>query len=302
MAKMVCTLMLLLMLIGYSFAIAQPGMPLGIGGMIIIDDMPVGGITVQVVNLNTGEHKTTTTAYDTPHTKCGYYTVALTGQNEDVIKVTVTYGNTYSNTCVVNLNLVTQWINISISTEEPYEPPDDPPYNPPDNGGDNGDEPPDDTPEEPENNETEEPDNPLENNTDNDIPNLYNLTVTVFGNNTNNTSPVNNASVTIYDSNETKITKSYTNDSGKAIFQLEEGNYIVEVKKGSYVSERNTFSLLASMEYPMYMTVQNDDSSTGSIQQDDQKQSGIPFVYIGVAVAVIIIVGMGIFFYRRSHS
>ena len=126
----------------------------------------------------------------------------------------------------MDIRLVTHFCNISISTDEPYNPPDDPPYNPPDDNG-NGDEPeePDDpTEDEPENNETEEPD---ENNTDIDIPSLYNLTVTVFDNITNNTSPVNNASVTIYDSNETKITKSYTNESGVAVFLLEEGNYIV---------------------------------------------------------------------------
>ena len=105
-------LILTLILISSSFAVAQPGMPIGAGGIIEVDGIPIGGITVQIVNLNTGESKITTTAYDTPHTKCGFYTVALTGQDGDVIKATVTYGNTYSNTTIVDISQVTQFCNI----------------------------------------------------------------------------------------------------------------------------------------------------------------------------------------------
>ena len=55
-------------LVSSSFATAQIPLPIGIGGVVEIDGIPIGGITVQVENLNTGEVKTTTTAYDTPHT------------------------------------------------------------------------------------------------------------------------------------------------------------------------------------------------------------------------------------------
>ena len=287
MHKLFCALTLILTLIGSSFAIAQPGMPVGVGGIIEIDNIPIGGITVQVENLNTGEYKTTTTAYDTPYTKCGYYTVALSGQNGDIIKVTVTYGNTYSNTTTVDLGLVTQFCNISISTEEPYDPPDDPPYNPPDGG--NGDEPE----EPPENNETEEP---PENDTDDDICNLYNLTVEVTDNTTGD--PISNASVTIYDNNETKITKSYTNESGEATFLLEEGTYIIEVEKDKHSSSYHTVSLLASMEYTAYMSAQNDGNSTNPMQQDDEQS--FPVVYVGIAGVVTAIVAVSFFFYYKN--
>lgn len=284
-------LILTLILISSSFANAQPGMPLGIGGRILIDDMPVGGITVQVENLNTGEVKTTTTAYDTPHTKCGYYTVALTGQNDDVIKVTVTYGNTYSNTIVVDTSQVTQFCNLSISTEEP---PDDPPNGGSGTGGngDEPDEPPYEPPEEPDdpiNNETEEP---SENNTDNDIRNLYNLTVEVVD---NTTGPISNASVTIYDNNETKITKSYTNETGEAVFLLEEGIYIIEIEKNNHPVSYHTVSLLASMEYIAYMST---DENSGNIPCPCQ-QTGFPVIYI-IIVIVIVVVAVIIFYYRRQ--
>lgn len=265
---------------------AQIPLPIGVGGIVEIDNIPVGGITVQVENLNTGEVKTTTTAYDTPYTKCGYYTVALTGQNGDTIKITVTYGYTYSNTVIVDISQITQWCNLSIFTEEPYEPPDNPP-------GGNGDNIPDE-PDEPENNETEEP---PENNTDNDIPNLCNLTVTVFDNTTN--TPVNNASVTIYDNNETKITKSYTNETGEAKFLLEESIYIIEVEKNNQPSSYHTVSLLASTKYTVYMPSQNKNSSSPC--RTCQQKDVFPAIYIIIAI-IIVVVSVIIFFYRRYHT
>ena len=271
-------------LISSSFATAQIPMPIGIGGIITIDGTPIGGITVQVENLNTGEYKTTTTAYDTPYTKCGYYTVALSGQNGDIIKVTVTYGNTYSNTTTVDLGLVTQFCNISISTEEPYDPPDDPPYNPPDGG--NGDEPE----EPPENNETEEP---PENDTDDDICNLYNLTVEVTDNTTGD--PISNASVTVY-RNDSMVSKSYTNDTGIAVFLLEEGEYAIEIIKDNYGIGSRTVNFLCSTEYTIPMETESNPNPTPA------QEEGTPmYFYVIVAVAIIIIISIFVYLYHRRR-
>lgn len=277
------------LLVTSSFAIAQPGMlMICVGGIIEIDDIPIGGITVQVENLNTGEYKTTTTAYDTPYTKCGYYIVDLTGQEGDVIKVTVTYGNTYSNTTIVDISQVTLFYicNISISTDEPYEPPDDPPYNPPSNG----DEP--DEPETPEDNETEEPpDEPPENDTDNDICNLYNLTVEVTDNTTGD--PISNASVTVY-RNDSMVSKSYTNDTGIAAFLLEEGEYAIEITKDNYKLGSRTVNFLCSTEYTIPMETESNPNPTPA------QEEGTPiYFYVIVAVAIIIIISIFVYHYRR---
>lgn len=285
MPKTVYALTLILTLIGSSFAIAQIPLPIGVGGLITVDDIPVGGITVQVENLNTGEVKTTTTAYDTPYTKCGYYTVALTGQNGDVIKVTVTYGDTYSNTTTVDLVLVTQYCNISISTEEPYNPPDDP------LPSDDDDVSPDDDDEKPPSSEDNETD---ENDTDNDIRSQYNLTVTVFG---NTTEPIGNASVTIF-CNDIKIAKSYTNDTGLAMFVLEEDEYTIEVTKSGYNMGTRTVSLLCSTEYTFCMNKSIENSNPDSQSQDDD-QATPWFLYAMVAAAVSVILVVSVLVWRH---
>jgi len=284
-------LILIFLLILSSFATAQIPMPIGVGGLITVDDIPIGGITVQIENLNTGEVRTTTTAYDTPHTMCGYYFDALFGQNGDVIKVTVIYGGLYSNTTFVDTNQNIQFCNISISSEEPYEPPDDPPYNPPE---DPPYEPPYEPPDDPENNETEEP---MENDTGDDIPNMYNLTVAVFDNTTND--PISNASVTIYGSNETKVTESHTNESGEAKFLLEEGNYIVTVKKDKHFSSYYAVSLSASMEYTAYMQKNEQNNIPHPAQPQEE---GFPAIYTGVIGAIIAIICIAVFFYWRRSA
>lgn len=274
-------------LVSSSFAVAQGPGPT-INGFITIDGVPQDGITVQVKNRDTGVIKSCTTT-------CGSYIVVFTvGQDEDVIESNVTInGNTYSNTTIVNTKFLHHWLNISISTDEP----DVPPYNPPDDNGNDDDEP-EEPEDEPENNETEEPDDPPENNTDNDIPSLYNLTVTVFDNTTNSTSRVNNASVTIYNNNETKITKSYTNETGEAVFLLEEGIYIIKVEKDNHPPSFHTVNLLASMKYTTYMSSQNEGNNKNPIRSNEQ---GFPVVYFGIVVIVIILACVVIFFYRRRE-
>ena len=183
-----------------------------------------------------------------------------------------------------------------ISTEEPYTPPN--------NGGGNGDDPlgngsngddgNGDEPDDPINNETEEP---SENNTDNDVCNLYNLTVEVVN---NATGPISNASITIYDNNETKITKSYTNETGEAKFLLEKGIYIIEIEKDKHSSSYHTVNLLASMEYTTYMSSQNENSSSTPCNTCQQKD-GFPVIYI-IGVIVIVAVVAIIFFYRRRST
>lgn len=277
--------MLILIIPSFSVSSYDPPMPIGVGGRITVNNAPVGGITVRVENVNTSESRTTTTSYDTPHTICGFYTVSLTGSDGDVIKVTVTYGNTYSNTTIVNMGRVTQFCNLSIVPGE--TPPDPPP-------GGNGETPeePEDPPEEPgepDENETEEPE---QNETENGNETTYHLTVKVVDNATG--APISSASVTVY-CNESKIAKSYTNDTGTVSFVLEEGAYTVEVMKEGYSGKSGSFTLLCSVEQPFSLDKKGDDNPNPQPTEDQ----GVPLYVYGIICATVVIIILGVIIYWR---
>ncbi len=264
-----------------SFVMAQSlHLPPITTGVVTIDGIPTGRITVQVENLNTTEEvqTTTTSPGNPPHEAWrGYYIVLVSGQNDHIVKITVSYGGyIYYNTTKIGLARVT-WLNLSSVTGEPPSP------SPGGNGG-TPEEPEDplEDPEEPDGNETEEPE---QNETENGNETTYHLTVKVVDNATGN--PISSASVTVY-CDESKIAKSYTNDTGTASFVLEEGDYTVEVMKEGYLGKSGSFTLLCSVEQPFSL----DKKGDGNPNSTDEP--GIPlYVYGGIcAIAVIIILGV----------
>jgi len=83
--------------------------PVGIAGFITYNGEPVQGATVVVTNLATGENDSAITDSN------GIFTASLYGADGDIIEGVAVYNNqTGSNQVIVNLNLTTQWLNISI--------------------------------------------------------------------------------------------------------------------------------------------------------------------------------------------
>lgn len=279
--------MLILIISSFSVSSDGPPLPIGIGGRITVDNVPVGGITVRVENVNTSESRTATTSYDTPHTICGFYAVSLSGSDGDVIKVTVTYGKTYSNTVIVNIKRVTQFCNVSIITGET------PPDPPPGGNGETPEEPeePPEEPDEPNGNETEEPE---QNETENGNETTYYLTVKVVDNITGD--PISSASVTVY-CNESKIAKSYTNDTGAASFVLEEGDYTVEVAKEGYSGKSGSFTLLCSVEQPFSLDKKGDDNPN----PQPTEGPGVPLYAYGIICAIVVIIMLCVIIYWRWY-
>ncbi|HHF52950.1 MAG TPA: PKD domain-containing protein, partial [candidate division WOR-3 bacterium] len=83
--------------------------PVGIAGYVYFQGQPVQGATVVVTNLATGENDSAITDSN------GIFTASLYGADGDIIEGVAVYDNqTGSNQVVVDLNLTTQWLNISI--------------------------------------------------------------------------------------------------------------------------------------------------------------------------------------------
>ncbi len=285
--------LLIFILLLPSFAMAQPPLPCSITGVVTIDGIPTGGITVQIENINTGEVRTTTTSPGNPPYEkwMGYYTEVISGQNDHTVKITVSYGGyIYCNTTKIDLTRVTQWLNLSIV---PGEMPPDPP---PGGNGETPEEPegPSEDPEEPEEpngNETEEPE---QNETENGNETTYHLTVKVVDNATGD--PISSASVTIY-CNTSKIAKSYTNDTGTVSFVLEEGDYTVEVMKEGYSGKSGSFTLLCSVEQPFSLDKKGDDNPNPQPTEDQ----GVPLYVYGIICAIVVIIILGVIIYWRYH-
>ena len=88
--------------------------PVGIGGYVYYNGSPVANVNVTVTNLNTSESVNTTTNGD------GLYAVSLYAETGDVLRATATYHNLSANKIITaDLSKVTQWMNISITTETP---------------------------------------------------------------------------------------------------------------------------------------------------------------------------------------
>jgi hypothetical protein len=273
---------MLILISASSFSVAQIPLPLSVGGRIFIDNMPVGGVSVLIENLNTGEIRTTSTAFDTPYTKCGYYTVAMAGQDGNLIKVSVIYGEEYSNITIINMEQSTQFCNISISVDEqpqqppPYFPPPvQPPINPPENN----------TPIIPvlPSNESSEPE---EDETETIVDDLLNLTINVFDNRTNAT--VGNLLVKVYDVDEEYVTENYTDDYGNATFKLKTGIYFFKVDGNEGWSSYFPVSLLSSSSYSIYL--ENQTESSGIPGPEPKKEKTSLLVPVGGVLIIVFII------------
>jgi len=87
--------------------------PVGIGGRVKVDGVYTNNLTVTIKNMNTGNTAVTTTT-QVP-IGAGFYQCALNADNNDVLNITCVYnGTAYHNQSIVDLNKVTQWLNLSI--------------------------------------------------------------------------------------------------------------------------------------------------------------------------------------------
>lgn len=272
-----CLFLALLSMSAFTTAHLTP--PPGIVGIVSVDGVPTSGLIVHIENIDTGEFQEQTTAHDTLHTTSGGYAVAIPAEDGHMIEISVFYdGYTYFDTTIVDLSLFEQWLNLSIVTGNPPAPSDDDDDASPPSGDD------DDSPEEPPEDNGTEPD---ENDTDNDIYNLYNLTVFVSDNTTGG--PVSNASVTIYDIETNMVAENHTSEEGNVTFQLEEDDYIVEVEKGDYVTNRKRVALSGSMGFTLSLKEDGiGGDNTPYISPQDVQEQGFPFIYIGLIGAVIV--------------
>ena len=83
--------------------------PCGIAGFVYYQNLPLAGIKITVINLNTSESDTAVTNDD------GLYTASLYAQTGDLLQISGEYNNiTAINITVVDLSKTTQWLNLSI--------------------------------------------------------------------------------------------------------------------------------------------------------------------------------------------
>ncbi|MBA7665788.1 hypothetical protein ES703_73862 [subsurface metagenome] len=118
----------------------------------------------------------------------------------------------------------------------------------------------------------------------------YYLTVAVVDNATGD--PIGSASVTVY-CNDSKIAKSYTNDTGVASFLLEEGDYTVEVTKEGYSGKSGSFTLLCSVDQPFSLDKKGDDNPNPQPTEDQ----GVPLYVYGIICAIVVIIILGVIAY-----
>ena len=105
----IVSILIILTLIFTFTPVAGLRQPVGIAGFITYNGEPVQGATVVVTNLATGENDSAITDSN------GIFTASLYGADGDIIEGVAVYNNqTGSNQVIVNLNLTTQWLNISI--------------------------------------------------------------------------------------------------------------------------------------------------------------------------------------------
>jgi len=271
-----CYFLVLLLVLTSSFAVAddQMGDVAGIKGTVYVDGGPSDDLSGLVTDIDTGGSATATTMSG------GRYALGLTTFDGDTVRIDVRYnGITFSNTTKIDHDIPTQWLNLSIETDEPP------------NGPGNGQDPPPDD-DEPDGNETEEPE---QNETENGNETTYYLTVTVVDNANGN--PIDHASVTVY-CNESNISSpSYTNDTGVASFLLEEAVYTVEVMKDGYTGKSGSFTLLCSTEQSFSL----EKTSGGSGNPNSTDGHGIPLYVYGIVCAIAVIIILGVIAYWRWY-
>jgi len=87
---------------------ASPPTIVGVGGLIILDGQPADGISVTVLNNNTGSQ-------DTSITENGWYAAGITARDGNIISISVTHrGETYWNTTRADTSRLTQFCNLTI--------------------------------------------------------------------------------------------------------------------------------------------------------------------------------------------
>ena len=92
-------------------------MPVGVGGIVKINGVPVDDITVTLTNLDSGEKNTFSTQNG------GIYAIAVSAMDGDILKVNLTFfGENYENSTVADLDRKTHWLNFSISFSSPPAP------------------------------------------------------------------------------------------------------------------------------------------------------------------------------------
>jgi len=103
------SLILVILLTQVAYALMQP---VGVCGRIKIDGFYQDGIEVTIKNLNTGEKKIVTT--QTVNGEKGWYVATLSGDNSHIIQIEY---NGYTNTTIVDLDRLSQYLNLSVTTE-----------------------------------------------------------------------------------------------------------------------------------------------------------------------------------------
>ena len=274
--KLFWSLTLILTLLGSSFATAQIPVPCGIGGIVSLNEKPVSGLELDIININTGETKTVKTRFNLDHTLCGYF-VALSGQTGQFVFISATYnGKNFYNYVVINDKLPQQWLNLSIQTENQQN-----------NGEINFQEITEEIIGNNPDNSSEEQNNQSNNIAIENKTSYFQLIVHILENDSKE--PLYNAFVSIYNNTLTLTAGNYTNESGMISFILKEGEYIVTIEKDDYITEQKRITLSTSAEYILYMK----ESSSVSIQlqgTNQRQEQESPFIYIGLFIIGIVCV------------
>jgi len=104
------TIMLMLISL-FCISAKAPSNPAGIGGKVTIDDMPAQ-VDVKITNVNQQIEKITIANHN------GFYGLGIDADDGDKIKIEIEFsGTTYSNFIYADLSKQTQWLNISITTD-----------------------------------------------------------------------------------------------------------------------------------------------------------------------------------------
>ncbi len=115
------TVILIAILFFFSSTAYSIPQPIGVGGQIKINGVPVNGVEVTIKNLNTGETHTAITKTN-QQGKSGFYATVIDCLKGDSIQLSISYnGNLYTKIETVDFSQPTIWINLSIETTS--EPP-----------------------------------------------------------------------------------------------------------------------------------------------------------------------------------
>ena len=121
-------IMILLILVGMleftSFATAQFFPDPGVAGIVSANDVPLEGVPIRMDNLNNGEYREQTTAFENPpHSTAGGYAFCMPAEIGDTMQLTVYYNGTeyYGTTTIVYVDFddPINWFNLSIDADAP---------------------------------------------------------------------------------------------------------------------------------------------------------------------------------------